>query len=69
MLDVAAGNRGLASGPRCVAATRCVGVIAWELGAQAGVNRPIQKTSPFVAGTILDYFDVRLKPGVTPLSI
>jgi hypothetical protein len=42
-----------------------IAVIAWELDAQAGVNRPIEKLPVLVADTILDYFDVRLKPGVT----
>jgi hypothetical protein len=46
-----------------------IGVIAWELDAQVGVNRPIEKMPPLVADTILDYFDVRLEPGRTPPSI
>ena len=46
-----------------------IGVIAWELDAQVGVNRSIEKMPPLVADTILDYFDVRLKPGRTPPSI
>jgi len=46
-----------------------VGVIAWELDAQAGVHRPIERMAPLVADAIVDYFDVRLKPGVTPPSI
>jgi hypothetical protein len=37
-----------------------VGVIAWELDAQTGVDRPIEKIPPLVADTILDYLDIRL---------
>lgn len=38
-------------------------VIAWEIEAQAGVKRPIEQMPTFVADTVLDFFDVTLKPG------
>ena len=44
------------------------GVIAWELEAQNGVNRSPSQIPILLAGSILDYFEVRVKPGVTPPS-
>lgn len=39
-------------------------VIAWEVDAQVGVQRAVQDMPPLIADTLLDYFEVRLKPGV-----
>lgn len=41
-------------------------VIAWEVEAQVGVHRAIEAMPPLIADTLLDYFDVTLKPGVQP---
>ena len=38
-------------------------VIAWEIEAQVGVERPVEQLPTFVADTVLDFFDVTLKPG------
>ncbi len=38
-------------------------VIAWEVQAQVGVERPIEQMPPLIADTVLDYFDVSLKAG------
>lgn len=38
-------------------------VIAWEIDAQIGVERPVEQIPALVADTVLDFFDVRLKPG------
>lgn len=38
-------------------------VIAWEMDAQTSVGRPIEDMPPLVADSVLDYFDVALKPG------
>lgn len=38
-------------------------VIAWEIEAQVGVERPVEQMPTFVADTVLDFFDVTLKPG------
>jgi len=38
-------------------------VIAWEIEAQAGVERAAEAMPPLIADTLLDYFDVALKPG------
>lgn len=38
-------------------------VIAWEMDAQAGVQRALDAMPPLIAGSLLDYFDVALKPG------
>jgi hypothetical protein len=38
-------------------------VIAWELEAQAGVQRRVEDMPPLIADTLLDYFDITLKPG------
>ena len=37
-------------------------VIAWEVAAQVGVQRAVQDMPPLIADTLLDYFEVRLKP-------
>lgn len=37
-------------------------VIAWEIEAQVGVERPVEQMPTFVADTVLDFFDVTLKP-------
>jgi hypothetical protein len=39
-------------------------LIAWEISAQMGVERPIEEMPPIIADTLLDHFDVTLKPGV-----
>jgi hypothetical protein len=39
-------------------------VIAWEMSAQAGVQRAVDALPPLIADSLLDYFDVALKPGV-----
>lgn len=39
-------------------------VIAWELEAQVGVQRAIDEMPPLIADTVLDYFEVAIKPGV-----
>lgn len=41
-------------------------VIAWEIEAQIGVRRPIEKMPPLIADTLLDFFDITLKPGAQP---
>lgn len=38
-------------------------VIAEEIEAQLGVERPVEAMPPLIADAVLDYFDVRLKPG------
>ncbi len=38
-------------------------VIAWEIEAQKGVQRPVEDLPPLIADTLLDYFDITLKPG------
>jgi hypothetical protein len=38
-------------------------VIAWELAAQAEVGRELRDTPPLIADSVLDYFEVTLKPG------
>ncbi|MCW2766098.1 MAG: hypothetical protein JWO11_2057 [Nocardioides sp.] len=38
-------------------------VIAWELEARVGVERPIEQMPPLLADTVLDFFDVSLKAG------
>lgn len=38
-------------------------VIAWEMQAQAGVCRPFDEMPSLIADSLLDYFEVRLKPG------
>jgi hypothetical protein len=40
-------------------------VIARELEAQVGVQRAVDEMPPLIADTVLDYFDVAVKPGVT----
>ena len=37
-------------------------VIAWEVRSQIGVQRAVQDMPPLIADTVLDYFDVALKP-------
>lgn len=37
-------------------------VIAWEIEAQIGVKRRIEDMPPLIADTLLDYFDITLKP-------
>ena len=39
-------------------------VIAWEVAAQVGVQRPVEEMPPLIADTLRDYFDITLKPGV-----
>lgn len=39
-------------------------VIRWELDAQAGVRRPSSDLPPLLADSLLDFFDISLKPGV-----
>jgi hypothetical protein len=34
------------------------------MGAQAGVGRAVEAMPPLIADTLLDYFDMTLKPGV-----
>jgi hypothetical protein len=38
-------------------------VIAWEIKAQAGIHRPVEQWPLHIADTVLDYFDVSMKPG------
>jgi hypothetical protein len=38
-------------------------VIAWEVEAQVGVERSLEKMPSLIADTVLDYFDVSLKAG------
>jgi hypothetical protein len=38
-------------------------VIAWEVGSQVGIGRPVDQMPPMVADTLLDFFDVSLKAG------
>lgn len=38
-------------------------VIAWEVEAQLGVERRVEEMPPLIADTLLDYFDIALKPG------
>jgi hypothetical protein len=38
-------------------------VIAWEIEAQLGVQRAPHDMPPLIADTLLDFFDVTLKPG------
>lgn len=38
-------------------------VIAWEVEAQVGIDRPVEQMPPLIADTLLDYFDVSLKAG------
>jgi hypothetical protein len=38
-------------------------VIAWEMEAQAGVQRAVEEMPPLMADTLLGYFDISLKPG------
>ena len=46
-------------------AKQLVAVIMWEMDAQAGVRRPFDQMPVLIADSVLDFFDVRLKPGVT----
>lgn len=38
-------------------------VIAWEMQAQVGVGRNVDEMPPLIADSLLDYFEIRLKPG------
>ena len=38
-------------------------VIAWEVEAQTGAQRSIEDMPRLIADTLLDYFDITLKPG------
>jgi hypothetical protein len=38
-------------------------VIAWEMEAQAGVQRAVEVMPLLIADTLLEYFDISLKPG------
>jgi hypothetical protein len=40
-------------------------VVAWEIDAQTGVGRPVNEMPRLVADTLLDFFDIHLKPGAT----
>ncbi|WP_186382380.1 hypothetical protein [Amycolatopsis rhizosphaerae] len=40
-------------------------VIAWEMEAQVGIERRVEAMPGLIADTLLDYFEIRLKPGVT----
>ena len=44
-------------------------VIAWEVQAQVGVERPIEQIPMLIADTLLDYFDIALKPGADLSSL
>ena len=37
-------------------------VIAWEIEAQVGVRRRVEDMPPLIADTLLDFFDIALKP-------
>jgi hypothetical protein len=39
-------------------------VIAWGLSAQVAVHRSTSAIPPLIADSLLDYFDISLKPGV-----
>ena len=39
-------------------------VIAWEMSAQIGVKRAVPDMPPLIVDSLLDFFDVTLKPGV-----
>lgn len=41
-------------------------VIAWEVEAQLGVQRPIEEMPGLIADSLLDFFDISLKPGAQP---
>ncbi|WP_436494192.1 hypothetical protein [Actinokineospora sp. HUAS TT18] len=38
-------------------------VIAWEMHFQAGVRRPLDEMPSLIADSLLDHFEVLLKPG------
>jgi hypothetical protein len=46
-------------------ARQLAAVIAWEIEAQAGVQRPTSTWPMLIADSVLDYFEVQLLPGVT----
>jgi hypothetical protein len=46
-------------------ARQLAAVIAWEIEAQAGVQRPTSAWPMLIADSVLDYFEVQLLPGVT----
>jgi hypothetical protein len=46
-------------------ARQIAAVIAWELDAQAGVGRVLDAVPELVADSLLDFFDVQVKPRVT----
>jgi hypothetical protein len=39
-------------------------VLGWELSAQLGVKRDPDQIPPLLADTLLDYFDIAVRPGV-----
>ncbi|GAA4361772.1 hypothetical protein [Angustibacter luteus] len=39
-------------------------VIAWEIEAQVGVRRAVDEMPPLIADSLLDFFDITMKPGV-----
>jgi hypothetical protein len=41
-------------------------VITWEIEAQVGMHRPIEQLPAMIADTLLDFFDIALKPGAQP---
>jgi hypothetical protein len=42
-----------------------IAVIAWELDAQRGIRRPLDEIPLHIADSLLDYFEIRTKPGVS----
>jgi hypothetical protein len=42
-----------------------IAVIAWELDAQTGIRRALDEIPLHIADSLLDYFEIRTKPGVS----
>jgi hypothetical protein len=40
-------------------------VIAWEIHAQAGTRRPLDQVHLLIADSLLDFFEIQLKPGAS----
>ena len=40
-------------------------IIAWEMEAQMGVQRPLDQMPILIADSLLDYFDIRVKSDLT----
>ena len=55
--------RGMSEGARAEVVDQLRRVIAWEIEAQSGVRRRVEDMPPLIADTLLDYFDITLKPG------